>query len=510
MASRNKILYLLLISLLFLSAWCHDEHSCRHDEIDQDADLLDIEEDLSSIQDGTDRVLASTSYPNLRIYPYYDYLGSSSFELYVKNELVPPLVSYFASALKVKFPVTGNLKLSSSVSKICDRSPPSILKSTGVAADLFIYYDTYATDEFVAYAGACYLASGTKRPIIAKTMINSNRMLNPNGDALQHERNLYTVMHETMHALGFDNYQFNNFLDANGKKRTGHVKSVQIAGKTRTVLDLPPLTEKLRNYYGCPTLQGAVMENDGGSGTANSHFETKYFLYDIMVSSSNFGRRVSEFSLAVLEGTGWYVPDYSYAEPFFYGQGQGCDFLSNTCSTSGTPKFDEYCTGSNRGCALQGRGGGPCTTSNLMENCRAYRTYDDYDCDNDDGADNARLPDLQAFGRGADSKCFTGTLNSKKSSNGATSFCFKYSCVGSGSNTQLEVQLGKNTITCTQEGQKTINGYYGSINCPDPLTFCNTVGKKYCPLNCAGRGTCVNGKCKCNQGASGIDCAMTI
>jgi len=507
MTFPHKIFSLLLISLLCFSAWSYDHHSCRHDEVPQDAGLLDIEEDKSAMHAGKDRMLASTSYSNLRIYPYFGYLGSSPFELYVRNELVPPIVSYFSSALRIKYPVVGKLKLGSSVSKICDRAPPSILTTTGVDADLFIYYDTYSTDQFVAYAGACYLASGTKRPIIAKTMINDIRMLNPNGDPLMHERNMYTVMHETMHALGFDNYQFNNFLDDNGNKRTGHVKSVQIAGKTRTVLDIPALTQKLRNYYGCPTLPGAIMENDGGSGTANSHFETKYFLWEIMDSSSNYGRRVSEFSLGVLEGTGWYAPDYSYAEPFFFGQGQGCDFMSNTC-TSSTPKFDEYCTGSNRGCALEGRGGGSCTTSDLLENCRAYRTIDDYDCESENGADFARLPDLQVFGREAGSKCFSGTLSSRSSTSG-TSFCFKYSCVGSGSSTQLEVQVGKNTITCTQEGPKTINGYYGSINCPDPVTFCNTVGKKYCPLNCTGRGTCMNGKCHCNEGFTGNDCAMT-
>jgi hypothetical protein len=507
MASHNNILYLLLVALLCLSAWAHDDEGCRHDEIEQDARLLEVEEDTSAMQGGSDRVLASSSYPNLRIYPYYGYLGSSSFELYVKNELAAPIVSYFAAALRVKYPVSGNLKLSSSVNTICDRAPPSILKGTGVAADLFIYYDTYATEQFVAYAGACYLATGTKRPIIAKTMINSNRMLNPNGDPVKHERNLYTVMHETMHALGFDSYQFSNFLDANGNKRTGHVKTAQIAGKSRTILDVPPLTEKLRNFYGCSTLPGAIMENDGGSGTAKSHFETKYFLNDIMVSSSNYGRRVSEFSLAALEGTGWYTADYSYAEPFYFGQGQGCGFMSSTCSSSGTPKFDEYCTSSSRGCSNQGRGGGSCVTSDLLESCKSYRTLDDYDCDNENGADYARFPSLETYGRGAGSKCFSGTLNTRSSSS-PTSFCFKYTCVGSGSSTQLEVQVGKNTITCTKEGPKTIDGYYGAVDCPDPLAFCNTIGKKYCPLGCSGRGKCVNNKCQCNSGFTGIDCAM--
>jgi len=115
---------------------------------------------------------------------------------------------------------------------------------------------------------------------------------------------------------------------------------------------------------------------------------------------------------------------------------------------------------------------------------------------------------FETYGRGAGSKCFSGNLSSKNANN-PTSFCFKYTCSGSGSSTEVSVQVGSNTITCTEAGQKTINGYYGSINCPDPLTFCNTVGVKYCPLNCSGRGTCVNNKCQCNQGFSGVDCTMT-
>jgi leishmanolysin len=405
--------------------------------------------------------------------------------------------------LKVKYPVVGNLKLTSS--KICERTTPSILK-TGVAADFFMYYDIDGGSSFVASAKYCYLASGTKRPLVGRTYINNNKLLIAKGNALVHEKNMYVMMHEMVHALGFSTYTFPYWLDENGRTRKGHVKSVSIGGKTRSVVDIPALTERLRNFYGCSSVPGVIMENEGGSGTSLSHFERKYFVYETMSSGGIFGRRISEFTLGMLEGSGWYVADYSFAEPFFYGQGQGCSFLSNVCSSSSS-KFDEYCTGSSRGCAPHGRGGGSCSSDSIMDSCRFYYPNEDYDCDNDDGADYARLPDLQVFGRGAGSKCFTGTLNSRSSSS-RTSFCFKYTCVGSGSDTQLQVQVGKNTITCTQEGTKTVNGYYGAVDCPDPLAFCNQAGKKFCPRGCVGRGTCVNGKCQCNSGYTGVDCAL--
>jgi len=501
-------LSLLLLSALLMSAYAHDEETCNHDSIVQSPGTLFIEEDFSSVQNNDGRLLSSTSYPNLRITAYYDYLEStapSSYAAYIRDKLIPPAIDYFQAALKVKYPVVGNLKVASSVKKICERNTPSIL-FTGVPADFFIYYDSEAVSGTqIANTEHCYIASGSGRTLIARTMINRN-MLPQTTDVLVHEKNMYTLMHEMMHAFGFSAYLYNNFLDENGRKRTGHIKKVSIAGSTRTVIDVPPLTEKLRNFYGCSTLQGVILENGGGSDTTASHLERKFFLYEAMASGSIFGRRFSEFSLSLLEGSGWFVPDYSYAEPFYYGKGQGCSFITGKCSSTSS-QFEEFCTGSSRGCSPTGRGGGTCSSDSIMDGCKFYYPYEDYDCENDNGMDYARLPDLQVFGRGSNSKCFTGTLNTR-SSNSITSFCFKYSCSGSGASTQLQVQVGNNKVTCTQEGTKTIDGYYGVINCPDPQAFCETVGLQFCPRNCMGRGTCVNNKCQCRSGYSGIDCAL--
>jgi leishmanolysin len=505
MTFQNKVL-LLLLSLLVVSSWSQfTDEPCMHDELEHDPDFPEIEEDTSSMEGGAERILAEAA--PFRIYPYFDFLSSSSsFTSYVKNQLVPPIIGYFESALKVKYPVVGNLKTTSS--RICERTTPSILKNPGVPADFFMYYDLDNGMSSVATAKYCSLASGTRRPLIGRTHINSNRIVDAKGNELVHEKNMYFMMHEMIHALGFSTYTFKYWLDANGKTRTGHVKSVSIGGSTRSVVDVPELTERLRNFYGCSSAPGAIMENGGGSGTSLSHFERKYFLYDTMTSGGLFGRRISEFTLGMLEGSGWYVADYSYAEPFFYGQGKGCSFLTSTCSSSGN--FDEYCTGttSQRGCAAHGRGGGSCNSDPLLDGCKFFYPFEDRDCENDDGYDDARLPDLQVYGRGAESKCFTGTLNTR-SSGSRTTFCFKYTCVGSGSDTQVEVQVGKNKITCTQEGTRTVDGYYGVVDCPDPLTFCNQAGKKYCPRGCMGRGDCVNGRCQCYSGFRGVDCAFT-
>ncbi len=46
-----------------------------------------------------------------------------------------------------------------------------------------------------------------------------------------------------------------------------------------------------------------------------------------MTASAILDMRVSEFSLALLEGTGWYKVNYDLADKMTWGKNKGCDFL---------------------------------------------------------------------------------------------------------------------------------------------------------------------------------------
>jgi len=246
------------------------------------------------------------------------------------------------------------------------------------------------------------------------------------------------------------------------------------------------------------------MENSGSSGTDGSHFERRQFGFEAMTSGLTLEMQFSQFTLAILESTGWYVVDYSYADPFFFGQGQGCSFLTGACSSS---KYSEFCSTSSRGCTNPGRGGGSCSSDTRSDGCKWFHGSESYDCEYSGAESYARLPSLQTFGRGKGSKCFTGTLNTKKAGS-QTTFCFKPTCSGSGSGTALTLNVGGKSVKCSKKGTVSVSGYAGVINCPDPLTFCNTVGQKICPRGCMGRGTCNEGVCECNKGYTGTDCAL--
>jgi hypothetical protein len=480
-----------------------EHHKCTHDHQEMpEPELMDIEEDFNP--EGNDhegRTLAS--YSNLRTYGYYGGLSSASStnRNYFQTKIFPPILDYFRAALKVKYPVSGKLKTSSS--SMCGMSTSSALRS-GVDADFVLMTVLDTSSSYVASSYACSLASGSKRPLFGKITI-STRYMSATSDVLLTEKNMICIMHEVIHMLGFSKSLYGKWLTSSGKTLTGHIKSASLGGYTATVISAEPLLTRLRKFFGCSTLKGAYMENTGSSGTYGSHFERRQFAFEIMTSGLINQMQMSEFSLALLESTGWYVPDYSYADEFHFGKGQGCNFLTGSCSSS---SFSEWCSGSARSCTNTGRGGGTCSSDTRSDGCKFIHPSVSYDCENPNADSYARLPALQSFGRTAGSKCFEGTLSSSSGASQST-YCFKYTCSGTGSSTKLTIKLGSSkTVVCTKAAKVTVSGYKGTVTCPDPQEWCGTVGRKVCPRNCMGRGTCNSGVCSCKSGFKGSDCAI--
>ena len=53
---------------------------------------------------------------------------------------------------------------------------------------------------------------------------------------------------------------------------------------------------------------------------------------------------VSEFTLALMEDSGWYKVDYNYSEPYFWGHNEGCDWFTADCidKTTQESNFVQY------------------------------------------------------------------------------------------------------------------------------------------------------------------------
>ena len=77
------------------------------------------------------------------------------------------------------------------------------------------------------------------------------------------------------------------------------------------------------------------MEDEGGTGTAGSHWERRIVKEDLMTGESSDSEGMTNFTLNYLEGTGWYVVNSKlYAHQTQYGKNAGCNFINNACVDS--------------------------------------------------------------------------------------------------------------------------------------------------------------------------------
>ena len=187
----------------------------------------------------------------------------------------------------------------------------------------------------MASAGAKQFDNITGQPLIG--VANINKDINYTiENSLQYFQS--TILHEFIHILGFANYFFVNFYH-------NIVTKIDQHGIQRTYLNSSKVLEVAKKYFNCSEIEGVELENYGGNGTTGSHWEERILLGDIMNGVVYPEEQViSEFTLAVLEDSGYYKVNYYTGGLMQYGKNKGCDFLNNKCvinkdSGEVNPKF---------------------------------------------------------------------------------------------------------------------------------------------------------------------------
>ena len=146
-----------------------------------------------------------------------------------------------------------------------------------------------------------------------------------------------------------------------------------------------------------------------------------------MTASSITEPVISEFTLALLEGSGWYKPNYNMTEPFNWGRGAGCDFLDGPCiNGQGIPYFYEFCDAAYPiGCSFTARRKGYCAVGeegDLFANgCPYYDGILETDCED---PTNQEYAIFSGETYGLHSRCFTGTIIEPNLEPGYGVFCF--------------------------------------------------------------------------------------
>ncbi|XP_073966787.1 leishmanolysin-like peptidase, invadolysin isoform X3 [Choristoneura fumiferana] len=231
-------------------------------------------------------------------------------------------------------------------------------------SDFVLYVSAVETERCsrgltVAYASHCQQESALDRPVAGHANFCPGELSTKYRDL---PSLLSTVQHEMLHALGFSVSLFAFYRDDNGeplmerRPDTGNPpldeelqihkwsdrvvrnitrKKWMIRGgyveRTFHMIVTPRVVKEVRDHFNCSTLEGAELEDQGGDGTALTHWEKRLFENEAMTGTHTQNSVFSRLTFALMEDTGWYRAEYSRAAPLAWGRGLGCGFATTSC-----------------------------------------------------------------------------------------------------------------------------------------------------------------------------------
>ncbi|CAL8096171.1 unnamed protein product [Calicophoron daubneyi] len=272
--------------------------------------------------------------------------------------------------------------------------------------------DSACSSGVIAYATACQLEDTLYRPVLG--MIN----FCPSYIDLKYPAILKTqtaAKHEMAHALGFIPQLYAFMMDENKQPRTPRdpstglpslgqnsdgmfiaststvdvIQRQWVSAKTTTmrnvtVFKTPNILSFARKHFGCPTLVGFDLENQGGSGTSSAHFEKRLAFNELMSGSIKVTTTLSQLTLSYFKDTGWYEVNMDLAEPWNYGKGLGCDFVEKSCyeymsirkaAGNSTAPYCDYTMNSNSECLDYENAYGTCNRVTFAKQLNSQYQY---------------------------------------------------------------------------------------------------------------------------------------
>jgi len=342
-----------------------------------------------------------------------------------------------------------------------------------------------------------------------------------------------TMTHEILHALGFTSALYPYYMDASGNPRGNSAFSNT---DSKVALLTPKVVQAAKDHFTCSSLTSAAIEDNGGSGTAGSHWEYSQFMGDVMcgsLPSSRHGKKsqLSSMTMAWAEDTGWYVPVYENQGYREWGKGAGCSVVTRDCASAApvdsSGKF--FCPAASVDGAMKCtnyRSPTQCvseTTGSLAPSCNLWRADGYYSNPSNPDLCSALLPTAKGWsGFGAADAYYTAAgfrfaqnsrcidLDTALTSGGATLptryACYPMSCTAGA----LTVTVNSANVACPFGTTVDLAGKggltSGKIICPD-AGICDTLG---CGAACELHGECYKAKCYRDIGWDGADCSTQL
>ena len=398
------------------------------------------------------------------------------------------------------------------------------MQQLGIDLFIFVRFESFPKGSNVlASAGPIAFSPGTGQPLAGMVNINLNANYSI-GNSMKYFEGI--ILHEFTHILGFNSGHFTNYFH-------NYIIKEDCYGIKSAFINSTRVLKVARKYFNCNSLDGVQLENSGGDGTFGSHWEARILLGEYMNGVIHTPEQViSEFTLAVLEDSGYYKANYYTGGLMQFGKNKGCEFLNSKCINNGNinSKFsneffdninsdfsnlDSSCTAGRQSRAyhfLQNykddlpekfgyfsnkKVGGPnyteyCPISNNLY-LEQEKNYYVGHC-SEKGGDNygayipylsgtklifhesGKISSITGETHSSNSFCALSTLISKNENNYSylsktlRAVCYKMFC----SDRSLTIQIKNNFMVCPRAGGKITSSYFdGYLLCPDYNLICS-------------------------------------
>ena len=352
---------------------------------------------------------------------------------------------------------------------------------------IFPQFDSDLGSNVLAAAAPC-IVTNSNRPYGGVLYINTNLNFNK-GNTNQYLKNI--LLHEITHILVFHPY----FFTALKLNQTEGSKSYIIS---------PKAVAKAREHFDCSSITRIPLENQGGTGSVGSHWESRYMLGDYMISTDYPDQAISDITLGLFEDSGFYKVNYYSGGLFRFGKGKGCGFMdeSKKCIENEKATFEEFCDTANAAmCSSSRTLKSSCYLTTYTSSIpTAYQYFSDPRKGGFPAADYCPVP-YQAHSSstyfsnhcsigssslsseynekiGFDSFCFMSSIlpSSSTASTSQIPICYEVRC--DADNNQFTVTIGSSEIACPTDGGTVSapSGFTGSIVCPKYSDICLSDG----------------------------------
>ncbi|KAF5216138.1 hypothetical protein ECC02_011128 [Trypanosoma cruzi] len=239
-------------------------------------------------------------------------------QLYTEK-ILPGAVKLHAERLLVR-PTPEKIPVPRTMGSPCDRFtvPTEHKRNGGVPNFDFIIYAAAGpsnTESMAVWAATCN-KWGDLRPSIGAMNFDPKYMTDT-------AWSVRVAAHEIAHALGFSK----DSIEGNSIETTRKI----VRGKHRRMVAGKHVQEKTKAHFGCESLEGMELEDEGGTREkAIPHWKGRHARDELMAPTVGAGYYTA-LTMAVFADMGYYRVNWSMAEPMSWGSHRsGCDFSWST------------------------------------------------------------------------------------------------------------------------------------------------------------------------------------